>query len=45
MNADGTDVKTLLGSGHWSNDRANYSPDGKRITFSSDREGWRRRSG
>ncbi len=39
MNANGTHVKTLLSSGHWSNVRANYSPDGGRITFSSDRGG------
>jgi len=39
MNANGTHVKTLLGSGHWSNVRANYSPNGRRIAFSSDRGG------
>ena len=39
MNANGTHVKTLLSSGHWSNVRPNYSPDGKKIAFSSDRGG------
>jgi Tol biopolymer transport system component len=39
MKANGTHVRTLLSSGNWSNVRANYSPDGKRIAVGSDRGG------
>jgi TolB protein len=39
MNADGTGVETLLSAGHWTNLRAEYSPDGTRIAFSGDRNG------
>jgi TolB protein len=39
INADGTGAKTLLSSGHWMNVRPEYSPNGKRIVFSSDRGG------
>ena len=39
MNANGTGVETLLSAGHWSDSRAEYSPNGKRIAFSGDRGG------
>jgi TolB protein len=39
IHADGTHFKTLLSSGHWSNVRPEYSPDGDQIAFSSDRGG------
>jgi TolB protein len=39
MNAHGGGVHTLLSAGHWNNVRAEYSPDGSRIAFSSDRGG------
>jgi Tol biopolymer transport system component len=38
MNANGGGVKTLS-AGHWTNVRAEYSPNGHRIAFSSDRGG------
>jgi Tol biopolymer transport system component len=39
INVDGTHAKTLLSSGRWSNVRAEYSPDGEKIAFGSDRGG------
>jgi Tol biopolymer transport system component len=36
MNADGSGVTTLLSAGHWLNSRAEFSPNGQKIAFSSD---------
>lgn len=40
MNANGTGVETLLSEGHWTNIRPEFSPDGNRIAFSSDKGGF-----
>ncbi len=37
---DGSNRKTLLSAGHWTNMRAEYSPDGRQIVFQSDRGGY-----
>jgi TolB protein len=40
ISVDGSDRRTLLSSGHWTNMRAEYSPDGRHIVFQSDRGGY-----
>jgi TolB protein len=40
ISLNGSGRKTLLRSGHWTNLRAEYSPDGRQIVFQSDRGGY-----
>lgn len=42
INADGSGQATILSSGHWLNSEAEFSPNGQKIAFSSDRGGLRR---
>jgi Tol biopolymer transport system component len=39
MDAGGGQAEVLLGSGHWVNSHPQFSPDGRRIAFGSDRGG------
>ena len=39
VDADGTDLATLISEGSWFNVRPVYSPDGNQIAFGSDRDG------
>jgi Tol biopolymer transport system component len=40
ISIDGSGRRTLLSAGHWTNMRAEYSPDGRQIVFQSDRGGY-----
>lgn len=40
ISLDGSGRRTLLSAGHWTNMRAEYSPDGRQIVFQSDRGGY-----
>src|SRR5436305_8875049 len=40
ISLDGRGRTTLLSAGHWTNMRAEYSPDGRQIVFQSDRGGY-----
>ena len=40
LSLDGSGRRTVLSAGHWTNMRAEYSPDGRQIVFQSDRGGY-----
>ena len=44
VDADGSHRRTLVG-GRWIHERPRYSPDGRTLAFSSNKDGFRRRCG